>query len=505
MKIKRNLKKLAGLLLAVVMVLAMSFTVLADVETGTITIKGAIEGATYEVYRLLDLESYVSGGAHSYTVNPAWNGFFAEGTGALNYVTIENGYVTWNTNEDDATVAAFANLAQEYAKEKGINPVQSSENEGEFVIADGNGTFSELPLGYYLVDSTVSAVCGLDTTNPEAIIIEKILAPTLDKKVQEDSTNEWGKANTAQIGQEVNYKVTITAQAGAQNYVLHDTMEPGLSFNKESVKITYKNTLLESTKYSVKTEETEDGCTFEVDFNEKFCNGLGNDESIVVEYTATLNKEAEIYDATNDNTAWLEFGEGEETTHITTQTKTFFADLIKTDSSKKLIDGAEFKLYDASTGGNEIPVVNVSDGVYRLAVAGETGEEIVVTNGQVRIKGFDREDTYYLEETVAPEGYNKLTGRVPFTVSSTDNTETTEVVEEGNLEAKVNDITVGEGEDAREFKEYDNGGVRVENKSGTELPSTGGIGTTIFYILGGLLVFAAVVLMVTKKRMGGNE
>ena len=195
-----------------------------------------------------------------------------------------------------------------------------------------------------------------------------------------------------------------------------------------------------------------------------------------------VNREAYVAGEGNPNTAKLEFGEDHTTAEDTTKTYTFGIDLVKTDSQNKLIDGAQFKIYDTETDGNEVAVVLMEDGVtYRRARADETGVAIVVKDGQVRIDGLDN-GTYYLEEIVTPQGYNKLASRQKFIIS------------DGNLEAVFNEGNFSTGS-----------GVHVVNKSGTMLPETGGIGTTIFYILGGLLVFAAVVLMVTKKRMDSNE
>ena len=138
------------------------------------------------------------------------------------------------------------------------------------------------------------------------------------------------------------------------------------------------------------------------------------------------------------------------------------------------LTGAKFKLYDAATDGNEIPVVKVSDGVYRVAVAGETGVEIEA--GAAQIFGLD-EKTYYLEETVAPAGYNILTERVAVAIVADT------VNADGILNSKIN----------------------VINNAGALLPSTGGMGTTLFYVIGGLLVVCAAVLLVTRKRMRRAE
>ena len=486
------MKKITALILALMMILSLSVTAFAADETGSITINGVSEGTKYHIYQLMDLESYnTESGAYSYKVNSAWSGFFATAE-ALTYITIDDaGYVTWIASEDDDTVAGFAQKALAYAKANGIDPVQSSENEGEFVITGTSGKFSNLPLGYYLVDSSMGALCGLTTTNPNASINAKNGTPTVDKQVQEDSTGNWGGSNSADIGQTVNYRTTISVHAGAENYVLHDKMSAGLTFLAVT-KIEHINpstnttTTVPAAQYTVKvaTEDAplEDGCTFEVEFSETFCSHLETNDKVLVYYEAMLNRNAIVATDGNPNEAWLEYGEENYTTHDATKTHTFGFDIVKTDSQNTLIDGAEFRIYDAATGGNEVAVVLMDDGVtYRRARTDEEGVSIKVNDGQVRVVGFDN-GTYYLEETVAPAGYNKLTARQRF------------IIADGNLDAVFNDGIFSTGS-----------GVHVVNKTGSMLPETGGIGTTLFITIGAMMVMAAGCLLVTKKRMSMIE
>ncbi|MBR3752403.1 MAG: SpaH/EbpB family LPXTG-anchored major pilin [Ruminiclostridium sp.] len=481
----KHMKRLASLLMALVMALTLAVPVMAadEPETGSITINGISANSTYEIYKLLDLESYnKTTGAYSYKVNSAWTEFFNTDE-AKKYIAIDDaGYVTWIATEDDDTVAAFAKGALAYAKEKGIAPVQSSKNAGEFVITGTTGKFSNLELGYYLVDSTMGALCGLTTTNPDASITAKNVAPTIDKQVQEDSTNQWVDTNSADIGQTVNFRVTINVHEGAQNYVLHDKMSAGLTFDKvtkiEHVVPSADTHEVETDLYTVKTEGFSDGCTFEVTFSEELCDELATNDKVIVYYQAMLNRNAVIAGKGNLNETWLDYGEDNETTSDTTTTYTYGIDIVKTDSQNTLIDGAEFRIYDAATDGSEVAVVLMDDGVtYRRARADETGVSIVVKDGKVRVVGFDN-GTYFLEETVAPAGYNKLTARQKF------------IIADKNLDATFNDGIFSTGS-----------GVHVVNKTGSMLPETGGMGTTLFYLAGGLLVIGAGVALVTKKRM----
>ena len=346
-----------------------------------------------------------------------------------------------------------------------------------------------------MVDSPLGALCFLDTTDKEVTITEKNTAPTITKQVQEGET--WGESNTAQIGDTVNFKVTIKAYKGAENYVLHDTMDDGLTLNSESivVKATPKDgtetTLTANTDYEVATnslvsESGEDPkCTFEIKFKDTYLNGIDKETDIVVTYSAVLNKDAKISKDINSNAAKLTYADNSRTEESSTSTTTFKFDIVKTDSSNKLLDGAEFELY--LKNGNtytKVPVVKDGD-VYRVKTTADTGDDAVITatNGKATVTGLDANKEYYLMETKAPAGYNKISGYVE--VDLNDKNKTTTMT--------------------RDTWEEGNGGVHVINKTGTELPSTGGIGTTIFYVAGSVLVLAAAVLLITKKRMSEEK
>ena len=510
------MKKLFALTLALMMVLSMATVAFANGtintadEVGSITINGVGTENTYEIYKLLDLESYdKTSGAYSYKVNSAWTGFFATAD-ALAYVAIDDaGYVTWTAADDDDTVAAFAKKALAYAEANGISPVQSSENDGQFVITTDpetgktSGKFSGLELGYYLVDSTMGALCGLTTTNPDASINAKNGIPTIDKQVEEDSTGQYVDSNTADIGQTVNFRTTINVHAGAQDYVLHDKMSAGLTFQGVT-KIEHvvpgvntTTTPVPAENFTVVTENLGDDCTFHVVFTQDFCDHLETNDKVIVYYSAMLNRNAIIAGEGNSNEAWLEFGEEHTTTPDKTDTLTYKFDIVKTDSQNALIDGAQFRIYDAAEGGNEIGVVPLLDSddqpvldtngnpVYRRASAEEqeAGKNvpIVVANGKITVVGFDN-GTYYLEETVAPAGYNKLTARQKF------------IIADGNLDATFNDGVFSTGS-----------GVHVVNKTGSMLPETGAMGTLIFISFGMIVALATGVLLVTKKRMSMIE
>ena len=468
---KKTFKKLFAALLAAALVLAMAVPAFAvtNATKGSIKIDHTVSGETYTIYRMFKLDSYnAESNTYSYTVEPAWETFFSTGAGK-DYITLDGqGHPTWkagvDSTDDSDTVAALAKAAMTWAKVKGITGTAETAT-GDTV------TFFNLDLGYYLVDSSMGALCGLNTTTPNVTIKEKNGQPTIEKEVK--NGDAWGTTNDAKIGDTVEFKITIHVEAGAQSYKVTDTMEKGLSFISGSVKI--DNEALNDNNATLTLKQNDGDPTFTLAFADSYvANKVGQD--IVVTYTATLNENAVV--AGNKNSATLHYS-NKQTVNKETTTYTYEFDLLKVDGADhKLLNGAEFKLYDAENGGSVIKVVPVAGG-YRVANGDETGAvDTIKVDGKVHISGLDK-TTYWLEETKAPDGYNKLTERKPV-----------------NLTNGSNNTTLT----SDTWSEADHG-VAVENNAGAILPGTGGMGTTLFYVIGGGLMVAAVVLLVTKKRM----
>lgn len=476
----KKLKKMASLLLAMIMVLAMSVTAFAEGGTGSITINDAVVGQTYTIYQILDLESYnASANAYAYKATTAWNSFINSDAIKGTYVEVDaQGYVTW---KEGADAVAFAKAAQKYAKDNSIG------NQGSVTATTTTVSFTGLDLGYYLVDTTLGTLCSLDTTNPDVIMEEKNEVPTNVKTVEEDSTGNYGEKNDADIGQTVNFKSTITAQAGAENYVFHDTMSTGLTYIGVTG-ITLNGVAVDASNYTV-TAPAADVDTFDVTFTQEFCDTLKAKDQIVISYTATLNENAVIAGDGNPNTSKVSYGDSSNTKYTPdsqTKTYTWDVDVLKytmDGETEKALAGAKFTLSKNADGSNPIALVSKGNNVYRVAKTGETGTVTEITTdatGKFTIQGLDA-DTYYLTETAAPAGYNKLAS--PVTIVIGEN-------------GAVNGTT-----EAPQGVEQ----VKVLNQTGTELPSTGGMGTTLFYIIGGILVLAAAVLLITKRRMNAEK
>ena len=384
------IKKIAAIMLAVMMVLGMASVVSADegetaasATTGTITITDALVGQTYKIYKILELESF-SGtgdtGNYAYKIDSNWKNFIkgtaeGEGTGNeyLEIIDTTYNYVKWK-GASDARAAEFAKKALEYAKSKKIVPSGVSDAKD---TTSTTVTFNNLPLGYYVVESSVGALCGLTTTNPIATIQEKNGVPSVEKKVQEDSTSAWGTSNTADIGQIVNFQTTITAQPGAQNYVLHDKMDAGLTFGGTVTVKKGDATLTASNDYSLITDTNTitDGCTFEIAFTQSFCDKLAANDQIIVTYSATLNENAVIAGEGNKNTTKLTYGDSSETTTSTTTTKTYSIPVFKYTKegmNEKALEGAIFTLSKNTDGTQPINLVKISEedateAIYRVA------------------------------------------------------------------------------------------------------------------------------------------
>ena len=462
----KKIKKILSLLLLLVLSLAQVGNVKADGTKGTITINNAIVNETYSIYRILDLETYDAQNNHYiYRANTKWEAFINDANKGGKYLEAknENGntYYVWKENADQVE---FTKEAIAYAKANSI------ETEASKKATSTTVQFTELDLGYYLVSSSVGSLLHLTTTNPNGEINEKnTIKPEVDKEVKENSTGVYGKENDATIGDTVEFKSTITTGAGFKDYVLYDKMSTGLTLNSDSIKAyvidNNDEVAIDEQYYTVNTNV--DGYTFTVTFDNEFIAKQPRNTKIVVKYTATLNENATIEGTGNINETHLEYDNGTTETKTTT-TYTYKFNLKKTDADENEIEGAEFKLYDKDNKEILVVLENEANSIYRVAVAGETGVTIKV--GHATIKGLDA-GTYYLEEVVSPEGYNKLTSKQEVEVKGKNN----------DNSFHINDIS-------------------VVNYTGSLLPETGGIGTMLFITFGLILILGFGLLLVTKLR-----
>lgn len=478
------IKKIAAIMFAFMMVVSMSCNVKADEgtstdTTGTLTINYVKENQTYKLYKILDLESF-SGQNYSYKVAEGWEKFFSTGEGK-NYINInENNYAEWNATKDDATYRVFAQKALEYANNtETITPVKT------YTTSTGQTTITEtgLALGYYLLDSSVGTLCSLSSSQPNVTIDEKNDVPSVQKSFADGETK-----NNANIGDIITFNTVVNVKKGAQSYVLHDKMSAGLKLNKKlnadndkPVLITKDNheKLIYGTDYTF--TETTDG--FTIDFSEAFLKRFEDKEyALIVMYSATLTEEAVIGGTGNTNETYLKYGVSSESNHSTTTTYTFGIPVLKyTGIEKTSLAGAKFKLYTDSNCNDESTALKFSlnnNNKYRYdSTNGKTVLTSLETTGRIDIEGLEA-GTYYLKEIEAPKGYNLLANAVEV-----------QITQDGK-------VMVKKGANLEEVTE-----VEVENKTGTVLPSTGGVGTTMIYLVGAVLVLGSGVVLVTKRRV----
>lgn len=473
----KKTKKLMSLLLALAMIFAMSLSVFAAGDN-SIQVTNAQGGETYKIYKMLDVDVNPDKTAYSYTLpaDSKWASFFNTGGAGAAYVEIKNvdgtDYVTWKES-GASDYEAFGKAAAAYAATTaGVTEAVSAQTPA----ADGSITFDGLDSGYYLITSTNGTLSMVETTplKTQATVNEKNPNPTIDKKVKENGTA--GSENSAQIGDRVEFEVKINMKKGARNYVMHDKMEDGLTFNKDSVQI---NGLTKGTDYTVNTPADgiaalQDDCTFEIRFAEDYLNSLTADTTLTVTYSAVLNEKADITTG-EKNEVQLKWGDKNQTEWSTTTTKTYQFEILKydaADTSKKPLAGAEFQLKDDTD--TVLKLVKESEILYRIAngdepSVDETETIVTVAAGNIVVKGVDQAK-YKLVETKSPQGYAKLNDPIEFNVED-DNTLV----------------------------------VEVENTAGHTLPSTGGMGTTLFYVVGGILVIGAAAIFIFGKRTSVNK
>lgn len=457
----KKAQKIFGVVLALVMCFAMSIPAFAA-DTGSITISNAVEGEDYAAYKMFDFTPTEDGSSGLYTIADGWANFVT-GDGAA-YVEVADNTVKAKENVD---MAAFAKAALAYAEANSIAPAASATAETENVVFDG------LALGYYVVDSSVGALCALTNTNSNATLIEKNSTPSLEKKILEDGATV--DANNVAIGDTVTYQATIVVGKGAQNYVMHDKMDAGLTYTGVT-SVTVNNVAVDAANYEVVTDVTDD-CTFEVVFEDAYVGALDENTVITVTYTATLNENAVVGSTGNPNDAWLTYGDDNSTVKDTVITYTTKLTVNKTDDKNTPLEGAGFTLYKKDASGTYVAV--------GTELKGE-GMTTFVWNG---LEAGD----YKLVETTVPEGYNKAND-IEFTITCTEPETVAAATDTATWSSSKSVVTTAGAVFA----------TTVVNSTGELLPETGGTGTTIFYIVGGLLVAGAVIILITRKRMAAE-
>lgn len=500
----KRVKRVLALLAAFALVLAMAVPAFAEGATYTITINNSV--GTYEAYQIF--KGDLAGNVLS---NIEWGaGVTADGRAAFDGKTAADVAKTLENNETAAK--AFATKISQYLGT---------------VAGEGTNEITGLSAGYYLiknksVNPTEAYTDFILEVVKDVQITPKGQKPTLDKQIKHNESGQWGVVGDNQIGDTVEFR-TITTVPNTTgyteyDYTIYDEMSTGLTSNVTgasgiTIKINEEEEL-DSSYYTVTVDSANaNKFSVKVDILKAITDGkieAGN--SLYTYYTGVLNKDAKVYDeGKQQNTAYLQYSNNphdntskSETPKVTVYDWTFKMNVQKVDGANadKELAGAKFVLSKngavglgaidengtpAETGNLIKLVYDSTDSTYRVATANDATTTYVMTAGNITIKGLDDAEDYYLYETKAPAGYNRLTEPVKFRINATY----TSADSCPDVLTKVGDAA----EAATGLK------VRVENNAGTTLPSTGGMGTTVFYVVGGGLMAVAVVLLVTKKRM----
>lgn len=516
-------KRLFAMLLAVLMTLAIGTTAFAQgINTnsgaGSITITNAVKDKTYDIYRIFDLTGVDTSSpadgkfdTYAYTINANWAGFFfgtdSAGASYLVEKTTENAetYKAYNQltyngkayfiNITDSNVAELAQAALPYA-------AKLTNSDGtKTATADGKLKFENIALGYYLVypqgatdiAENYSSICSLTSTSPDVEVVQKADYPDVDKVADKENV---------EIGEVVTFTVTgkVPDTTGYETYTykLTDTMSKGLTFDQDTANMSVK---LGSTDITVpedgKVTLTYANNGFVMNFDmTKYQDYKG--QTITVTYQAIVNDDAVC--KITENKVILEYSNNPDGGTTTTPPieKQVYSSKIVVDKfdgeTNEKLSGAKFVLvkktgntesyykYTAATTTEKAIVswytLEGNETLEEVIEAGKVTQVVTNSNGAADFQGL-KDGTYYLRETAAPTGYNMLAGDVECVVAHTTDSATQKPI----------GISLTK---------------QVANTTGTVLPGTGGIGTTIFYVVGGLLVAGAIVLFVTKRRMAAR-
>ncbi len=518
---KKAFRHLLATLLALAMVCALAAPVFADTED--------LSNHNFTAYQIFKGD-VVTVGNDTKLSNATWgnnvdaNAILTDLTTKSDFTTQFNGITLTssaadvvakmaNMNETDPVTIAFAKMVAKHLKGTGT----------QF----GGTSFTAPEAGYYLIRDTT----GFDpnSTNKNrtkqfsllkvtqagtVTITSKVAKPTVKIEV-EKSDGSWGKSTDAAIGDKCNFRLTATLPESTShaydyynNYTIWFTNILSASFSEMSaLTVKVDGTLLDLTNSNITNNSSGTYVDLIIKHLKDHVTDLNAGATVTVEFTAKLNNSAAIttkdgVNTTNISTAQLSFSnDPAHSDHITdgmgttaedkAYVYTYGMEINKGDAATKApLKDAKFKLYptEACTAGTELKFTKGSTGAYYYDANG-TAEMVSNDAGKITIKGL-KPGTYWLKETEAPAGYNKVNDPLGLTFIPIHDTTGASVTLNGGLNLN--------------FDPYVGMNVTVENKAGVVLPSTGGMGTTIFYVVGGLLMVGAAVLLVTKKRMQKN-
>lgn len=511
----KRMKRIMALMLAAIMMMAMSVTAFAaggatGTHTLTVNVKSTtpaqdLKGQTINLYKLFDVTESKSGETtnYAYTVNNTYKATLASVL-KIGETAKDEEYAAAVLALKD-TEGAVQKFANDFTAEALTKKLSATANSGKITEENKTSyTFENLAAGYYLV-----YVTGGKEIQSSLVTVDETTT-TVNLKTEAPSITKTADKETAEIGQVVKYTVTgaIPDTTGYEQYqyIIHDELSKGLDFVNDAkgtaleegattvtVAVAFGEEIADASKApTTATLDSTNKKKMSLDLSEWVrANQTNKGKAFTVTYYAKVNKDAVV---TEKNNAQLEYGNNPKETTKTTpseaKTPTYPLDILKKEkTSKKDLAGAKFSLYtteaDAKAGTNAI-TVSGSDGKYVVDPTSkntvfESVASIEGENYNLHVNGLKAGD-YWLVETEAPAGYNKLTAPIKVTIKK-------------SADADVNNWTISkDGVDEKDKI------IDIENSTGSLLPSTGGMGTIIFAVIAAILVLGVAVSFIRDKR-----
>lgn len=464
----KKTKRILAIVLTVIMLMATMATTAFAVETpitttGSVKITNAMAGTTYSFYRVFDISKVETFG-NFFITNNKWDA--KTRTDLTGYVTVTGtGVGSAVTPVTTFNTPAQAQLLADVVKGAGI-----AADKETTPSSSGAVTIDDLQYGYYvMVSSRPGATKWTTFTLNSGTVLD--IREKNDGYPQLEKTVNSKTGVSAETGADLFYVITLKAAAGTETYTITDTTPAGISVKTSTIAVEKNGVALTADKYTLST--TGDPTVITVTLSDTVRNSLVDGEEITISYTASLNANATSPGANTNRAEITCLKDGVDQT-LTAEANVFTGQLefdkLITNTADHLA-GAGFKV---KKGGQYALLIPGGANTYVIAGWDVTGTEITTADATITIKGLD-EGAYTLEETTTPANYFTVDA-IPFEITTTKDGD-------GNVTAITNPAL-----------------QTVYNTPGTELPETGGIGTTIFYITGTVLVLGAVVLLALKKR-----
>lgn len=501
----KSMKKVLTMLLAMVMCVAMGAAALAaelkegtkgTAKTITITTPSGAQDTdefTYTVYKVFDATNDGTSKAIAYKIDSK-NGDLTDAMTKAGFSVDAQGNVSFSGTGNELSANAISAIAAYVKDSVGTVKITGASQSKTVTVPD---------YGYYYITTTAGTAVAINSTNPSAEVTDKNVVPTVDKKITGASSYDTdGKKALAQVGTEVTYTVDITVGKGQTNYVMKDTLGAGLAYVTDSLSAKAGDKdLTEATDYTL----TVEGQNITVTFPDSTTKDLAQNSKITVTYRAKVTSDA-LQENPAKNSATISYGKDHTYTSTPssaevynakfTVTKYDSSDVTETKDATHTIavtEGESTKYYKPLKGAGFV-VKNSEGKYYKLTPAAEAAEGKAATtaavtwvedikeateyksdaNGAVTAFTGLAGGTYTLVENTVPAGYNKAADQ--------------------NFEVKVTGRTTYTDTNLVQT-------ASVANNAGAELPETGGMGTTLFYVLGTILVLGAGIALVSRRRM----